>query len=316
MNSHRSRKSKAGILALVLALIGLLLFSGVLTSYAAPPAPPASGADASEAVPGGLISADAAGLALPTDQIIVKYRTLITKQDTFAPAGTAEMQRLSDAAGVQLTYEREMSGDAYVMSLPARMPLAEVQAIADSVSALPEIEYAEPDAIMVPMLTPNDPQYPNQWHYLAPGAGHYGINAPAAWDITTGSSSIVVAVIDTGITNHIDLSGRTVPGYDFINDAWTANDGGGRDADPSDPGDWVAAGVCYSGSPALNSSWHGTHTAGTIGAASNNGQGVAGVNWNSKILPVRVLGRVRRLYLGYCRWDALGGWPRCLRRAQ
>ena len=74
-------------------------------------------------------------------------------------------------------------------------------------------------------------------------------------------------------------------------DAWTANDGGGRDADPSDPGDWVAASVCYSGSPALNSSWHGTHTAGTIGAASNNGQGVAGVNWNSKILPVRVLGR-------------------------
>ncbi len=83
-------------------------------------------------------------------------------------------------------------------------------------SALPEVEYAEPDAIMQPTLTPNDPQYGNQWHYFAPGAGHYGINAPAAWDITTGSSSIVVAVIDTGITNHADLAGRTVPGYDFI----------------------------------------------------------------------------------------------------
>ena len=295
MNSHRSRKSKAGILALVLALIGLLQFSGVLTSYAAPPAPPASGADASEAVPGGLISADAAGLALPTDQIIVKYRTLITKQDTFAPAGTAEMQRLSDAAGVQLTYEREMSGDAYVMSLPARMPLAEVQAIADSVSALPEVEYAEPDAIMVPMLTPNDPQYVNQWHYLAPGAGHYGINAPAAWDLTTGSPSVVVAVIDTGITNHADLSGRTVPGYDFISDSQIANDGGGRDSNPSDPGDWITAAESssgyFAGCQIQNSSWHGTHTAGTIGAASNNGVGVAGVNWNSKILPVRVLGK-------------------------
>ena len=232
---------------------------------------------------------------MPTDQIIVKYRTLITKQDTFAPAGTAEMQRLSDAAGVQLTYEREMSGDAYVMSLPARMPLAEVQAIADSVSALPEVEYAEPDAIMVPMLTPNDPQYVNQWHYLAPGAGHYGINAPAAWDITTGSSSIVVAVIDTGITNHADLSGRTVPGYDFISDSWIANDGGGRDSDPSDPGDWITAAESssgfFAGCQVHNSSWHGTHTAGTIGAASNNGVGVAGVNWNSKILPVRVLGK-------------------------
>ena len=120
--------------------------------------------------------------------------------------------------------------------------MAEVQAIADRLSALPEVEYAEPDAIMVPMLTPNDPQYGNQWHYFAPGAGHYGINAPAAWDITTGSPSIVVAVIDTGITNHVDLSGRTVPGYDFIADAWTANDGNGRDNDPSDPGDWVRGG--------------------------------------------------------------------------
>jgi subtilisin family serine protease len=291
MNSHRSRKSKAGILVRVSALIGLLLCAGVLTSYAAPPAPPASGANASEAVSGGLASEADAQLALPTDQIIVKYRALMAQQEAFNPASTAAMDRLSEAAGVPLTYEREMSGDAYVMSLPTRMPLAEVQAIADGLNALPEVEYAEPDAIMVPMLAPDDPQYVNQWHYFAPAPGQYGINAPAAWDITTGSSSIVVAVIDTGITNHIDLNGRTVSGYDFINDAWTANDGGGRDADPSDPGDWVAAGVCNSGSPALNSSWHGTHTAGTIGAASNNGQGVAGVNWNSKILPVRVLGR-------------------------
>ena len=291
MNSYRSLKAKARMLTLGLVLISLLFFVGGLTSYAMPPAPPASGADASEVVPGGPANEADAQLAMPTDQVIVKYRTLITKQDTFAPAGTAEMQRLSDAAGVPLTYEREMSGDAYVLALPARMPLAEVQAIADSLSALPEVEYAEPDAIMVPMLTPNDPQYPNQWHYSAPGAGHYGINAPAAWDFTTGSPSVVVAVIDTGITNHADLSNRTVPGYDFIADAWTANDGDGRDSDPSDPGDWTTADVCYSGWKAQSSSWHGTHTAGTIGAASNNGVGVAGVNWASKILPVRVLGR-------------------------
>ena len=130
---------------------------------------------------------------------------------TIGPASALAMQRLSDAAGVPLTYVREMSGDAYVLGLPSRMPLAEVQAMADRMSALPEVEYAEPDAIMQHTLTPNDPQYGNQWHYFAPGAGHYGINAPAAWDITTGSSSVVVAVIDTGITNHADLGGRTVP---------------------------------------------------------------------------------------------------------
>jgi subtilisin family serine protease len=295
MNSSRSRASNSVALAIGLVLIGVMLFAGSPTSDAAAPAQPASGAtpaDVTYDVPTG---ADAAGLAFPTDQIIVKYRAVIAQQEAFNPASTAVLDRLSEAAGVPLTYEREMSGDAQVLGLPTRLSLDEVQAIADSLSALPEVEYAEPDAIMVPMLTPNDPQYSDQWHYFAPGAGHYGINAPVAWDITTGSPSVVVAVIDTGITNHADLSGRTVPGYDFISDSQTANDGGGRDSNPSDPGDWITAaesssGV-FAGCQVHNSSWHGTHTAGTIGAASNNGVGVAGVNWNSKILPVRVLGK-------------------------
>ena len=89
--------------------------------------------------------------------------------------------------------------------------------------------------------------------------------------------------------------GRTVPGYDFISDYRDANDGDGRDSDPSDPGDWITSAESssgyFAGCQVTNSTWHGTHTAGTIGAASNNGIGVAGVNWNSKILPVRVLGK-------------------------
>ncbi len=100
----------------------------------------------------------------------------------------------------------------------------------------------------------------------------------------------MVAVIDTGILPHTDLAGRTVPGYDFIADTFVANDGNGRDNNPADPGDWVDIGEC--GATQFDaSSWHGTHVAGTIGAASNNGVGVAGVNWNAKILPVRVLGK-------------------------
>jgi subtilisin family serine protease len=100
-----------------------------------------------------------------------------------------------------------------------------------------------------------------------------------------------VAVIDTGITDHPDLTGRWVGGYDFIADMPTANDGNGRDNDPHDPGDWVTANMCGPGEPAESSSWHGTHVAGTIGAASNNGVGVAGINWVSPIVPIRVLGR-------------------------
>ncbi|MBI5842457.1 MAG: S8 family serine peptidase [Chloroflexi bacterium] len=226
---------------------------------------------------------------IPTNHIIIKYKN--TSSAFLAPAQTDEMERLSAAAGVNLQYLRAMSGDAHVLQLPERLSLEQARTISRQLMSLPEIEYAEPDQILRHTLTPNDVQYVNQWHY----SGTWGINAPAAWDITTGSSSIVVAVVDTGITNHADLSGRTVPGYDFIGDTLVANDGGGRDSDPSDPGDWISsaedASGYFAGCGTSDSSWHGTHVSGTIGAASNNGIGVAGINWNSKILPVRVLGK-------------------------
>jgi len=222
---------------------------------------------------------------VPTDQIIIQYKT--STGAFVAPARADQMDRLSAVAGVPLQYLRGMSGDANVLRLPGRLPLEQVRAISAKLMTLPEVAYAEPDQMRSPAMTPNDTLYSSQWDLFETN----GINAPAAWDITTGSSSIVVADIDTGITNHADLNGRTVPGYDFIIDTHVANDGNGRDADPSDPGDWVAANECGNGNQKSNSSWHGTHTAGTIGAKSNNGLGVAGINWNSKILPVRVLGK-------------------------
>jgi serine protease len=230
-----------------------------------------------------------------TDQVVIKYKESLNGNKPVDPASASQILTVSQAAGVPLTYLREMSGEVQVYRLPARMSSAAVQAVIDRLMKLPEVEYAEPDIIMQHTLTPDDPLYSIQWHYWAPTAGNYGINAPAAWDITTGSANIVVAVVDTGITNHSEFVGRTVPGYDFISEPNTANDGDGRDSNPSDPGDWItaeenAAGF-FQGCAVGDSSWHGTHTAGTIGAASNNGVGVTGINWNSKILPVRVLGK-------------------------
>src|SRR5690606_6649270 len=116
-----------------------------------------------------------------------------------------------------------------------------------------------------------------------------GQRQASAWDISTGSG-VRVAVLDTGIAPHSDLTGQTVGGYDFISTAANARDGGGRDSNPNDEGDWFNSTECSTGY-ASNSSWHGTHVTGTIAAATNNAKGIAGVAYGAKVVPVRVLGR-------------------------
>ncbi len=207
------------------------------------------------------------------------------------------MKVLNAKAGVALSHVREMAGDAHVLRLPTAISEAEAQAIADKLNLLPEVEFARPAFrvhIMSTDVAPDDPQYSQQWHYSAPVTNSYGANLPTAWDVITGSTSVYIAVIDTGIRfDHPDMAGRTVVGYDFVSDAANARDGNGYDNDATDMGDWVAVGdPCYSAFfGAEDSSWHGTHVAGTIGAASNNAIGVAGINWVSKIVPVRALAR-------------------------
>ena len=122
---------------------------------------------------------------------------------------------------------------------------------------------------------PNDVYYQQQsWHYEM-------INLPAAWNHSLGEGT-VVAVIDTGVLlDHPDLQGQLLPGYDFISNPSQSDDGDGLDNNPDDPGD--------SSGPA-RSSFHGTHVAGTIAAATNNTRGVSGIAWHAKIMPLRVLG--------------------------
>src|SRR5205085_1963834 len=150
------------------------------------------------------------------------------------------------------------------------------------------VRYADPVRRVRAQRVPNDPSFDTQWALTDPVGG---INAPAAWDLQTGSPAVTVAVLDTGITQHPELAGRVLPGYDFISNPTTANDANGRDSDPSDPGDSTGNNECGDGAPSEASSWHGTFVAGLIAANTNNGVGIAGVDWNAKILPVRVLGR-------------------------
>ncbi|MGO4262160.1 S8 family peptidase [Lysobacter sp. TAB13] len=150
----------------------------------------------------------------------------------------------------------------------------------------PSIIEVIPDTLKHKTMVPNDPAYAQQWHYKnGPG----GLNLEPAWDIATGDG-IVVAVLDTGITPHSDLNANIIPGYDFIVDPEVSVDGDGRDADPNDPGDWHDGECDLFGQPD-DSSWHGTHVAGTIAAVTNNATGVAGVAHGAKVQPVRVLGK-------------------------
>ena len=149
------------------------------------------------------------------------------------------------------------------------------------------VEYVEPDRMMHALLTPNDTNFSSQWDLTDPTGG---VNQTAAWDIATGTG-IRVAVIDTGITPHSDLTGQTVGGYDFISDSAAARDGNARDSNPNDEGDWYGNNECGAGIPASNSSWHGTHVTGTIAALTNNARGVASMAYGAKVVPVRVLGK-------------------------
>lgn len=209
-----------------------------------------------------------------TDQLIIRLR------DPSTANLPARVQAIGAAMGMPLTHLRAMSGSAHVVRMKQRLRRADAHALAWKLAGHASVLSVEPDSRMVPLQLPNDPMFAQQWHYYE-AAG--GINLPAAWDVTTGSSSIAIAVIDSGVRPHAELAGRLLPGYDFISDLSMANDGDGRDADASDPGDY--------GCNNSNSSWHGTHVAGTLGAASNNSTGVTGVNWVSKLLPVRVIGR-------------------------
>ncbi|MEO0983296.1 MAG: S8 family peptidase [Pseudomonadota bacterium] len=144
-------------------------------------------------------------------------------------------------------------------------------------------------------VEPNDPLWDLQWHFQKNGEGEDASLGGAGFvDFWTrnsdGSAEVVVAVVDTGLEmDHPEIAGspNVAPGWDMVSDPLMGNDGDGRDSDPDDPGD-----ICDPNDPLAENSFHGTHVAGTVGAAaSNNGTGVAAGAWNVKIVPVRALGK-------------------------
>jgi serine protease len=222
-------------------------------------------------------------------RLIVKFRDGATKSALTPQARTA---KLALAVGAPMMHLREMAlgADVVVASVPTR---GDAERLAERLAANPAIEFALVDRRRQPaqaaQAAPINDEFAGGQTYLTNGAG--AISAFSAWDVTHGSSAIVVAILDTGYRPHAAMAGRILPGYDMIGDPKTANDGSGRDADALDPGDWVPASDATADCPAHNSSWHGTGVAGIVGANTNDGIWTAGIDWAAKILPVRVLGR-------------------------
>jgi serine protease len=234
-------------------------------------------------------------------RVLVKFR---------APGATGRVQALAVEAedrvaalgvrsGVGIRSARRIGSRLHVLDLDGAAAPAEQL---ERLRADPSVEHVRVDRRRYAHALPNDPLYTGQWYLKTGGAtAASAVDAERAWDVTAGSTGVVIAVIDTGVRyDHPDLlraelGGRLLPGYDFVSDTVTANDGNGRDADASDPGDYVTQGdvatAQFSNCDVATSSWHGTRVAGVIGARTNNGEGIAGTSWTPWLLPVRALGK-------------------------
>jgi serine protease len=266
-----------------------------------------------------------------------------------AQTSTADVTSLAQRVGLALTTSRQITASMHVMFLQATLYGAHVQAALQALRADPAVSVAEIDERRYPLgaQSPNDPLFvptpgiaSGQWYMLAPNPSvtTEGVttqdlaatDATDAWGITTGSSNIVIADVDTGVLfDHPDLlrangGGRLLPGYDFVGEDYNpdspyaalgtyliANDGDGWDPDPSDPGDWISTSdvkntlfpTSSCGDPSqyaggtIPSSWHGTRVVGIFGAITDNDVGIAGMTWGNAslpgpwVLPVRALGK-------------------------
>lgn len=218
-----------------------------------------------------IIAATVAGHAFADSKSFAPGELLVKfKNGTPATAAAATHERL----GAELI---ETLGDLkwVRVKLPVNLP---VEKALEEYGRLGEIEAVQPNFYYRLLAAPNDPQYPN--------AGMYGlsrISAPSAWDLTTGSAAVVVANIDTGVRyTHEDLAANM----------WTnAGETAGNGVDDDGNGfvdDFYGYDFRYNDANPIDENGHGTHTAGTIGAVGNNALGVVGVNWNVRIMAIKI----------------------------
>lgn len=204
-------------------------------------------------------------------------RYILHFTDTVSAHASRAPSRDAHARGATARHLRSLATGGEVFEVPDGNPA--------HFASLSGLAWIEEDVLLQPTAVV-DPLWRRQWHMHDPKVG---VDAEIAWRRTRGGGA-VVAVLDTGLAPHPEFDGQLLPGYDFVADAAEARDGDGRDADPTDEGDWREAGDCGART-ASRSSWHGTHVAGIVAARAGNVPGMVGLAPEARLIPVRVMGR-------------------------
>ncbi len=229
-----------------------------------------------------------------------------------AAAEARRWQRVASVVAsstVRESVPRGVGRSARLLAFAQPLAAPEAQALAEQLRALPEVEWAVLDEReqRLQSTTPSDPMFGGMngqwWLQMAGGSDGNTIQSrrrgvpdmQRAWSRNNGHAAAPVAVLDTGTTVHGELQDHLLPGFDLVSRADMANDGDGRDPDPADPGDWVSpddhASASFAECSMGDSSWHGTVVAGLIAARTDDGAGVAAINWQGRVVPVRVAGK-------------------------
>jgi subtilisin family serine protease len=274
-----------GMTAVVL-LIGLAVFALTFSATLAQPASPAiepvvaSTEPYIEYAPNTLLLKLKPGVTLASGQVNAagasvassaeSLNTLLSAlgatsaEPVFARNGVNAMQtRRSGATGLESIYRVQ-----WTSTIPVKHAVAALAADA-------AVEYAEPDYIARPARVPNDPEYANQWALAK-------INAPTAWDVTTGDANVIIAIVDSGVdATHPDFADRLWVNDDPVNGV--DDDLNGK---VDDLNGWN---VFANNSDISDLNGHGSEVGGVAGAATNNGAGVAGICWNCSLMFVNAM---------------------------